>query len=73
MKNIVELIEQIKKVEGVKIGVSIMQFGKPFDTTKRIYNDYPYTIPMDGNKTVDDLLNERVYPAIKQKAKLSLD
>jgi len=61
MKNLKELIKQIEKVEGVKLSISV-----PFDENKKMFDDYPYTTPISGNKTVDDLLYERVYPILNK-------
>jgi hypothetical protein len=61
VNNLKELIKQIEKVEGVKLSISVPNYFKEDD---KIFNDYPYTTPISGNKTVDDLLNERVYPIL---------
>lgn len=61
MNNLKELIKQIEKVEGVKLSISV-----PFNENKKLFDDYPYTTPISGNKTVDDLLNERVYPILNK-------
>ncbi len=61
MKNLKELIQQIEEVEGVKLSISVPPQLK---TTEKIFNDYPYTTPISGNKTVDDLMSERVYPVL---------
>ena len=61
MKNLKELIQQIEEVDGVKLSISVPP---QLNSDEEIFNDYPYTTPMSGNKTVDDLLNERVYPIL---------
>jgi len=56
-----ELKEQIENIEGVKLSIKPHNIS---DVNKRIYRNYPHTIPINGDKTVDDLLYERVYPIL---------
>ncbi len=51
MKNLKQLIKQIEKVEGVKLSIS--EFNDYFDVDEKIYDDYPFTTPMSGDKTFD--------------------
>ncbi len=62
MKTLKELIKQIEKVEGIKL--SVPNHSSEFDVNKKIFNDYPYTIPISGDKTIEELLTERVYPSL---------
>ena len=61
MNNLKELIKQIEKVEGIKLSITTPNYLK---ADEKIFEDYPYTVPIGGDKTVDDLLNERVYPIL---------
>ena len=54
-----ELIKKIFDVE--KVSISINGFENPADA---VFDDYPYDTPMDGDKTADDLMNERIRPIL---------
>lgn len=57
--NIFDLIAQIERIEGFKIGVKITQ-----EMFNRKYKPYPWKTPMDGNYTVDEFKKYRLIPAL---------
>lgn len=56
-----ELYKKIKEIEGVEIDFTEVIQRYPFD----VFPDYPYTTPIGENKTVQDVLDERINPLLK--------
>lgn len=64
--SIAELENQVFEVEGIKIDLvnkNVSEFDKD-DTDYLMIDAYPYTVPMDGEATIDELKNERIYSLI---------
>lgn len=59
MATLSELLKQIWEVEGVQLQVT--SFSQ--EMMEKHFEDYPYSLPMDGNFTVDDLIEQRIKPA----------
>jgi len=63
--SLIELSQQIKKVEGVNIDLSVTSFIVPFDASEPLFMQYLFSEPMGNDKTVDDLRN-RIQPIIEE-------
>lgn len=64
--SIAEFENQVFEVEGIKIDLvnkNVPKFDKD-DTDYLMIDAYPYTVPMDGEATIDELKNERIYSLI---------
>lgn len=66
MKNLVtikEFCDQVKKVEGFDISLSLITFFKQPESI--MIEPYPYTTPFDGSRTIDEFKEERINPCFQ--------
>ena len=55
-----EFIDEVWEIEHVKISIDFK------DNLTHLVDHYPYTEPMDGECTVDELLNQRIRPILNE-------